>query len=64
MFVVIRENPYGEAFVQSVGNYNDTVFETIKEAKTALKWTKEELMEAEVRHAGKLSICKLVLQKQ
>jgi len=58
LYVIVRNIQSNFEAINGVGNFNDTVFRTIYEAKIALRWAKEELKEADVR-LGKLHIYKI-----
>lgn len=61
MFVVVRFDPTYGPVIQGVGNYNDNIFKTIKEARMAKRWTIEELQEVGIspNEAGAIKIQKL-----
>lgn len=61
MFVIVRFDPTYGPVVQSVGNYNDNIFKTTKEARLAKRWAIEELQELGISlsEAGTIKIQKL-----
>lgn len=58
LYVLVRNIQSNLEVINGVGNFNDTVFRTIYEARIALRWAKEELKEVDVR-LGKVHIYKI-----
>jgi len=58
LYVIVSNIQSNVEVINGVGNFNDTVFRTIHEAKIALRWAKEELKETGIQKA-KLHICKI-----
>lgn len=61
MFIIIRFDPTYGPVTQGVGNYNDNVFRTIKQARMAKRMAIEEIQEVGISRieAGAIKIKKL-----